>query len=691
MIELYILATIVAIGYMLNNTGDNEVNILSKTPVNEVPSQRNIYESTYYNNADNVLKKKATKKYDLSLDPKRNRVINKNYYHEKKEEDKILSLSGEYIDKKDFIHANMTPFYGGNVKQNVDPTVNRGVLENFTGVKDLQNCKKETTSFSDLKNNIAFVNGMTDNADFFQDRMVKSTIHNNYFPVDKIYVGPGLNQGYDSKPSGGFQQFEVNEFAQDKCVDQLRTQLNPNPMAIGIVDTRKETYESRTVDGLKTSLPPNPISIPKNRPDRYYKQTPDMFMKTTGANLKESKIGTFNVKDTNRLTTTVDYVGTAKAKDKILQLPKDSYRMPLKQDVKKQDLGIASLTKMGLGSFFDHGKKDIQVYENERDITSTQTYQGNITSLIKSLTVPIQDALKIPKKAESVVNPRNYGNMSITFPSKITIHDPTNIARTTIKETTIHDEIPSNIKGATRITMYDSDNIAKSTIRQTLENAENEINIGLKVPKPTIKPLDKPKTTVKETTEGKQRLYGNIDTKAKGGAYETTEYDAKPTQKEITTDNDYYGIAENAIQMGAYETTEYDAKPTQKEYITDNDYYGVAESSIKKQKLYDDIDTLEFRDTKENTLVEREPVDQGAKNFNEIWGSSELKKIESDNVRKDDNYVNYIYNELSSLDENTVTNWRKNQDTELNTRLDPTMISALDDNPFALKSFFKDE
>ena len=687
MIELYVFATMIALGYIINNT-NNQKKIISKTPLNERSSHTNIYESTYFNKADDIIKKNIMKKYKQSLNPKKTRIINKNFYNDK-EEEKILTLSGEYIDKKDFIHANMTPFYGGSVKQNTDPNANRGILENFTGSRDIMTCKKEIESFGDLKTDVSFIQGIGNVSDFFQDRIVKPTIQNNYFPIDKIYVGPGLNQGYTSTPTGGFQQFEINQFAQDRNVDELRTQLNPNSLAIGIVDTRKEVYESRTVDGLKTNLPANPTCVPKNRPDTYFEQTEDMLFKTTGANLKEAKTGLFNVKDTNRITTSVDYTGIVKGMDKIKHPSKETFKQPSKDDVKEQDLGIASLSTYGLGSIFDYGKKDIQVYDNERDITSTQTYQGNITNLIKSLTVPIQDALRIPKKVESIYNPRDYGNMSITFPHKLTIHDPTNVARTTIKETTIHDEIPANIKGATRIVMYDADNVAKSTIRQTLKNAKNELNLGLKVPKQTIKPLDKPKTTIKETTEGKQRQFGNLDiTTAKSGAYESTEYDAKPTQKEFVSDNDYYGIAENTIQLGAYESTEYDAKPTQKEFVSDNDYYGTASSFIKKEKSYEDIETLEIRDTKEQTLFEREPIEQGSKNYNDEWGDFELKKVESDNIRKDDGYINYIYNELVSLDKNTVTNWRKNEDSELDIRLDPSIMSALQDNPYALKGFF---
>ena len=76
----------------------------------------------------------------------------------------------------------------------------------------------------------------------------------------------------------------------------------------------------------------------------------------------------------------------------------------------------------------------ILVYNNERDITSTRVYQGNLTSLIKSIAAPVIDMIKITKKEEFIDNPRHFGNMGIQIPSKQTIYDPNDIAKTTIKE-----------------------------------------------------------------------------------------------------------------------------------------------------------------------------------------------------------------------------------------------------------------
>ena len=58
-----------------------------------------------------------------------------------------------------------------------------------------------------------------------QTRDNSNKIRNNETPIQQIRVGPGLNQGYDSKPKGGFHQVEIQELMMPKNIDELRSKV----------------------------------------------------------------------------------------------------------------------------------------------------------------------------------------------------------------------------------------------------------------------------------------------------------------------------------------------------------------------------------------------------------------------------------------------------------------------------------
>ncbi len=758
MIEVYVLLTLCALGYLMNKTSSEsspkQKNVQPIINTNELPSMRNIYESKKYEDADEKLRTKINSKYEASKNPKTTGVISHNYNflkdqkQEEAQNEKIMSLSGEYIRKEDFVHDNMVPFYGGSIRQNMNDKSNRTLLENFTGISDVyQNkCELPASAFNDLKKNMGNINGTQNQGDFIQDRMVLPTIRNNEFPIPQVRVGPGLGKGFTAEPSGGFQQFEAQDYAIEKCVDQLRTKKNPNPKALGISDTSKETYAGRTVDGLKTGLRGEVGAFAKNRVETFWEQTPDMLLKTTGANLKPSKVGEFNVKETNRLTTSKEYKGSIFASGQLARKAEPDIKRSTRQQLKGPTMGIAAMDKYGTGNKYDYGKSRILIYNNERDVTSTRVHQGNLTSLVKAIIAPLEDMIKITKKQHAVDNPRHFGNlrgnekMTIYDPNdvakttikettihdaiignlkgneKITVHDPNDVARTTLKETTIHDAIIGNLKGNEKLTIYDPndvarttiketlihdeigtsikgpqqlyvydpDEIAKKTIRETLDRMDYEMNMAAKVYKGVVYDPDDPtRTTMKETVVDKERLFGNVDAWARGGGYETNEYDARTTQKEFLSDNDYYGTAARDKGEG-YITNEYDAKTTQKEFLSDYEYFGIADGGEdKKQMSYDDMYNATITERKETTLFGREPTQTGAKVFNDCITMAEPKKRECDaRAERLLNNRDKVYNEIATLSDDTITRAKRTFDVEMDTRLDPILLKAFKENPY---------
>ena len=605
MIEVYVLLTLGALGYLLNKTNkDVKKTNNNKVNLNEMPSMKNIYESKHYDDTDLILKERAIKKFKASLDPINKNVISYNHglimdnIKESQENEKVLSLSGEYINKRNFTHENMVPYYGGSIKQNMDDKTNRTILENFTGVNDMQKNKCETSSFYDMKKNMGNINGSQNAADFYKDRLVAPTKRANEFPIPQVHVGPGLGQGYASDPTGGYQQFDIQDIAQDKCVDQLRTKLNPNKNAIGMADTSKQTYTGRIVEGLKTGLPGQIGKVNKNRVETSFDQNEDNWFKTTGANLKPAKYGQFNVKDTNRLTTTREQMGTAFAAGHLARKEDPKVRITARQQLKGNYLGVSALNQFGLGNKDDYGKSQILVYNNERDVTSTKVYQGNVTSLIKSIMAPIEDLIKITKKQHTVDNPRHFGNLSMQIPSKQTLYDPNDVAKTTIKETTVHDAILGNLRGHEKSTIYDPNDVAKTTIKETtvhdaiLGNLKGNEKITI------YDPNDVARTTTKESTI-QEYLLGNLKGNQKITIHDPNDV-ARTTIKETTVHDYVLGNLKGHEQITIYDPNDV-ARTTIKETLIHDEAGTGTVTGAKQLYVYDpeDIAKKTIRETVE--------------------------------------------------------------------------------------------
>ena len=721
MLEVYVILAMGALGYLLNTMNNSVKSTKQQVNKFEMPNQKNIYDSNYVQKAQETERHIAEKAYKEALHPKKT--------------NRIMTMAGEVVNADEFTHNNMEPYFGGRIKQNVVDDRNRTLLENFTGVSDIKKNKCEVKSFYDQSKDLGNVYGVANRSDFYQDRIEQPRLRNNELPMEQIRVGPGVGLGYTANPTGGFQQYEDGEFARaaEKCVDQLRVKNNP-----------KTTFAARKVDGLKTGLRGDVGKVNKNKVERFYEQSPDMLLKTTGAILKPTQIPKFNVKATNRFDTSKEYAGIIKGRT----------RRAVDSDVKdtsRQQMGPtgirnAVLSMFGLKDTDDYGKKGIVVYSNERDLTTVNTYNGNLTSLVKAIIAPLEDILKTSKKEEFTNHPRPYGELNPQMPDKPTLHnddvakstirettenaadpanlkgaekikiylddnartttrqlleeeelhrgnlkgaekiqiwDPTDTARTTIAETLLQStEGMGSIKGPTEIYVYDPDEIAKRTVRETLKDIDYHANLASTHKKNTLQFDDDAKPTMKETTI--ENMYdAGIDGLEGGGAYEVTEYDAKTIARQFLADTDRIGGAAHDLGMG-YETNPHEAKLVQKAFIADNDYYGHAEGSHKKQKSYNDYENAHIDERKEVILSERTPVPQGTKQFNDSV-NVRVKQDCSTKWPREQNNMDRVYSQAPQMSDRGITKQRLSVEIDSKIgydRIDPDLLNALRQNPY---------
>lgn len=524
--ELYATTALSGLGYLSSGNPSSSFrteNLGAPVP-NDVPTMTNAYQSDGVRAArrDELLRGSAM--FDASQSPLQTGIVPRPAYASMfqaplqkgggeggDEGEGIRSLSGEVMRPEQFTHKNMQPFFGGFMRQNVDSTANSSLLETYTGRGgDLQH-KKEVKGFFKPERGVTNICGGKESLDFYTSRMQPTVSRNNEFPVEQIRVGPGLNQGFTSLGSGGFQQAETRDYVMPPTVDELRVLTNP-----------KMEFEAGPLGPAGSIVNNRGLQAPveKHRPELYHEQSPDQWLKTTGAYIAETGRPQEVIKPTARVQySDSDYIGVGRSTEKV-----------------------------GQGANDDFGKTGVMVYDNERDVTETRTVQNNVTSIIKAIIAPFTDILRHNLREFTVDHPRSFGSMNAQIPEKGTMYDPVNhVTRTTIKETTIHDGVIGNLTKSVPDSYAMIQDEAKTTGRETLDEVETTVNVGYTTYKSYVYDVDDvAKTTIRETMERNNREEGNMGggtERSKPGAYSVIPITVYATQKQFVSDNAYLGAS----------------------------------------------------------------------------------------------------------------------------------------------------
>jgi hypothetical protein len=381
----------------------------------------------------------------------------------------VSQLSGQKIKSKDFRHNNMQPFFGGRMKQNIAPSSNTSILDTYTGNASLQMKKHEVENmFEASRAPYGNPYGMEDNTDFFQSRIVGPTNRAGEKPFEQVRVGAGLGEKFGAYGKGGFHQIEVNEIMKGamKDTDELRTANNP-----------KLSYKSVVVPGqhfIGTGSE-NPGEIRKYRPDRMYiNENGERNFVTTGDVIKETVRPVQILNYTTRPETTTEYVGAATSQDFQESYVTGSYRMPMTQQY--GGAGYRNANAEGFSSEGDFGKSSYENRPNERDVTSERQIGLNLVPAdVGLVTTHYEDDARPTRRSETVGNIRITGNPQLyaTNAPAVTVWDPNDVARTTVRETTIHAYRPgiaSSASAPNRLKTYDPADIARPTQKAQLSS-----------------------------------------------------------------------------------------------------------------------------------------------------------------------------------------------------------------------------
>ncbi len=426
------------------NMGAGRVNPQNYLPNTQIPS-------TNYPSIDNSTKgninrfnggSAVTDKYYNSTVDKRvlqnddqfgNPYYNNNSMNGAKD-DNVNSLTGQQINVSNFGHNNMVPFFGSKIRgRTTDADTHESILDSYSGTGSQKICKEERAPLFAPQANIQYPNGMPNFTSFYQSRVNPGTQMANVKPWEEVRVAPGLNQGFTSCGSNGYNSgMEARDLWVDRNVDQMRTTNNPK-LTYSLENHEGPSYE------WNVQQPPNAKtygSVEKFLPDKFYLNTPDRWFTTTGLEKAQAGRPKELLKDQSRICTTTEYFGTDSNTGGTSQYAPENYEPSKKAIIE----GKPVINACGVGKCeptkFDYGRGITRLSSTNRSNTKSAPFLGTaISGALKSFVAPLLEAVR-PSRKENIVGAiRPYGNFQNSVSAGVA-YNPADRAPTTIKETT---------------------------------------------------------------------------------------------------------------------------------------------------------------------------------------------------------------------------------------------------------------
>jgi len=340
----------------------------------------------------------------------------------------MYSLTGQSINKDNFKHNNMVPYFGAKVRgATADRNVTESVLDNMQGQGSQQFRKREQAPMFQPQAGYQYANGTPNMSDFYQSRVNPSLRMANITPWEQEKVAPALGKGYTTQGSNGFNSgLEARDDWLPKTVNELRVDSNP-----------KITFGLYGHEGPGTSYVKNSASIQtqgkveKYHPDKYFIQDPDRWLTTTGAEKAQKARADEILRDQNRITSTQSYYGGSAQNEASYVM--SEYEQTKRNVLATNDIAPASAVGMSTPTVADYGVQGYNSLPNNRS-TMNQTY-GGISGAIKAVVSPLLDILRPSKKEDFVNSIRISGNATAPV-TKGTVYNPADRTKTTIREMT---------------------------------------------------------------------------------------------------------------------------------------------------------------------------------------------------------------------------------------------------------------
>ncbi len=357
---------------------------------------------------------------------------------EEKDATVFTDMAGREISTKEYT-SRMVPFFGKT--KNIGTSLtnfsqSEQVMDALTGDGSTQLKKTENAPLFKPEESLAFAHGTPVQTNYLHERMMPSMSMNNVKPFQEERVAPGINQGFTTTGSGGFNSgMEFRNTWKDKTVDELRVATKP-----------KETYSLANHQGPAQTLVKNlgfEGKMEKHLPDRYFVNTPDRYFVTTGAEIAPTVRSIQNTPLSQRVEITQSYQGIPGNAGVCAPAKQGMYRADHRQQLGTQDV----LPSKAQVPQTNTNPASYQILPNNRSTQQSESF-GVIGSLVSAITAPIKDIIK-PTRKEELVGLTRVGNLGAFVPNAPI---PDSKVQNTIKQGTMFSPLEMGARPFVKVT-----------------------------------------------------------------------------------------------------------------------------------------------------------------------------------------------------------------------------------------------
>ena len=335
----------------------------------------------------------------------------------------INLLSGQQTNLNEFGHNNMQHFYGGKLRGfSGDLNSTESILDSKQGNGSQQFSKSEVAPLFRPDENSHRPNGTPNNSDFFQSRMNESMKMSNVTLWEPQRVGPGLNMGYGSQNSDGFNTggtqggdgFNSGMMAREawmpKTVDDLRAENKPK------ASFDLDGHQGPALYPIKMAGPNSKIGvIEKHLPDKSYESGPNRWFTTTGVEQAPPIRSTQLIPIENRPTTSREYYGSGSSGQ--ATYTNSEFEDSKRQNLSGLPLSNASATGTNFANPNDYGSQNYNILQNNRTTSKEGNELGSVYGMAKAAMAPILDIFRPTRKENVIGNLRETGNVNGLTPT----------------------------------------------------------------------------------------------------------------------------------------------------------------------------------------------------------------------------------------------------------------------------------
>jgi hypothetical protein len=347
--------------------------------------------------------------------------------------DNFKSLTGNTLSKTNFNHNNMAPFFGSKIRGSTqDANISESIMDSMNGSGSQYIRKEEQAPLFAPQQNMKHSHGTPNQSDFFQSRVIPGSKMSNVKMWNEEKVGPALDGGYNTEGSLGFNSgMGAREKWVDKNVDQLRVVTNP-----------KLTYSLENHEGPATYFNNAPATVEtqgkveKYLPDKYFINTPDRWLTTTGLEKAQTVRSIEVAKDVNRATTGMEYYGADSNPEGTKMYTPGEYEQPKRPQLQSNPVLNPTVCGSGKAGLNDYGKDGYIQLPNNRSTVRQDYGFGAVGGFMKAAVAPLLDVLRPSRKENVIGNINPSGNVQ-THVAAARVWNPADRTPTTIKETTV--------------------------------------------------------------------------------------------------------------------------------------------------------------------------------------------------------------------------------------------------------------